>query len=97
MAINFVHFTKAYDCIHRESCLKIFRHLGLHLKLINTIKLTLLNTKSKVKLRGVLSESFEIKMGLRQGDGLSPLLFNCALEMVMREWSTKCPQKIKVG
>lgn len=97
MVISFIDFKKAYDCIHRESLLKILRHLGLHPKLINLIKLTLTNTKSKVKFRGELSEPFEIKTGLRQGDGLSPLLFNCALEIVMREWVKKCPPKIKIG
>ncbi|KAG8228925.1 hypothetical protein J437_LFUL007316 [Ladona fulva] len=27
-----------------------------------------------------------IKIGVRQGDGLSPSLFNCTLEKVIREW-----------
>lgn len=95
--ITFVDFKKAYDCIHRSSMLDILRNLGLHPKLINMIKLTLVNTKSKVKFRGELSESFTIKTGLRQGDGLSPLLFNCALEYVMREWYKENLKNIKIG
>ena len=61
------------------------------------IELTLTGTKSKVKFRGELSEPFHIKTGLRQGDGLSPLLFNCALEYVMREWYKLNPKNIKIG
>jgi len=34
---------------------------------------------------GEMSESFEIKTGLRQGDALSPVLFNLALEQVIRD------------
>jgi hypothetical protein len=32
-----------------------------------------------------LSDSFHIKNGLKQGDALSPLLFNFALEYVIRK------------
>ena len=95
--ITFVDFKKAYDSIHRPSMMKILRNFGLHPKLIKMIELTLTNTTSKVKFRGELSEPFPIKTGLRQGDGLSPLLFNCALEYVMREWYKENPKNIRIG
>lgn len=40
--------------------------------------------RCSVRISGELSESFESRRGLRQGDGLSCLLFNIALEGVMR-------------
>lgn len=50
---------------------------------------------------GEVSEPFEVKTGVRQGDGLSPLLFNCVLEKVMREWRKRMEEegipKIKIG
>ncbi|XP_050426968.1 beta-1,4-N-acetylgalactosaminyltransferase bre-4-like [Adelges cooleyi] len=39
----------------------------------------------KVKYEGEDSEEFGVGIGLRQGDALSPALFNIALESVMRE------------
>ena len=39
-----------------------------------------------MKFRGETSRLFEIKTGIRQVDGISPLLFNCVLEKVIREW-----------
>ena len=33
--------------------------------------------------------TFPITRGVRQGDALSPLLFNCVLEDAMREWKQK--------
>lgn len=83
LSITFIHFKKAYayDCIHRPSMLKMLRNFGITPKLVKMIGLTLtMNTKYKVKFRGELSDAFSINTGLKQGDGLSPLLFNCALK-----------------
>ena len=60
------------------------------------IKLTLTDTSSKVKFLGEISEPFVIKTGVRQGDGLSPLLFNLVLEKVIREWQ-KETKGINIG
>jgi hypothetical protein len=40
---------------------------------------------SKVRIGKHLSESFPIQNGLKQGDALSPLLFNFALEYAIRK------------
>jgi hypothetical protein len=42
-------------------------------------------TYSKVRIGKLLSGEFPIQSGLKQGDVLSPLLFNFALEYVIRE------------
>lgn len=85
LVITFIDLKKACGCIHRPSMLKILRNLGLDPKLIRMIELTLNNTNSKVKFRGKISESFKIKTGPGQGDGMSPMLFNCVLEFLVRE------------
>jgi hypothetical protein len=41
-------------------------------------------TYSKIRIRKHLSAAFPIKNGLKQGDALSPLLFNFALEYAIR-------------
>jgi hypothetical protein len=40
---------------------------------------------SKVRIRKYLSDSCHIQNGLKQGDALSPLLFNFALEYAIRK------------
>lgn len=47
-------------------------------------KATLTDTKCKVLIQNILSDSFDINTGLRQGDKLSTILFNLALEKVKR-------------
>jgi hypothetical protein len=55
------------------------------MKLVRLIKMCLNETCSKVRIGKHLSESFPIQNGLKQGDALSPLLFNFALEHAIRK------------
>jgi hypothetical protein len=49
------------------------------------IQLTLKGANTKVRCGGATSESFPGGVGLRQGDGLSVLLFNIELEWIFRK------------
>jgi hypothetical protein len=54
-------------------------------KLVRLIKIYLNETYSKVHIGKYLSDMFSIQNGLKQGDALSPLHFNFALEYAIRE------------
>ena len=60
------------------------KEFGIPMKLVRLVKMTLVNTNSKVKIQGKLSPSFETVIGLRQGDSLSTLLFNLCMEKIIR-------------
>jgi hypothetical protein len=53
---------------------------GIPVKLVRLIKMSLNKTYTRVRVGKHLSDRFPIKNGLKQGDALSPLLFNFALE-----------------
>jgi hypothetical protein len=55
------------------------------MKLVRLIKMCLYKTCSKVRIGKHLSDSFPNRNGLKQGDALSPLIFNFALEYVIRK------------
>jgi hypothetical protein len=55
------------------------------MKFVILIKMSLNETYSKVYIGKHLSDSFPIQNGLKQGDALSPLLFNFALEYANRK------------
>jgi hypothetical protein len=64
----------------------ILIEFGVPMKLVRLIKLCSNETYSKVRIGKHLSDSFPIQNGLKQGDALSPLLFNFALEYVIRKF-----------
>ncbi|KAL4083606.1 hypothetical protein QTP88_028922 [Uroleucon formosanum] len=80
----FVDFKAAYDSINRDKLWEVMDSLGIPAKLTRLIKSCTYNSKSKISFGGELSEEFQVTTGLRQGDALSPALFNIALESVMR-------------
>jgi hypothetical protein len=55
------------------------------MKLVRLIKTCLNETCTKVRIDTHLSGNFPIQNGLKQGDALSPLLFNFALEYAIRK------------
>jgi len=54
------------------------------MKLVRPIKLCLTETYSIVWIGKNLADLFPIRNGLKQGDAVSPLLFNFALEYAIR-------------
>lgn len=96
LVVTFVDFKKAYDSIDRQTLFRILREYKVDNKTRTLIEQTLTNTKSKVKFCGEISEPFSIHTGVRQGDGLSPLLFNLVLDKIIKEWE-RTQKGIKLG
>jgi hypothetical protein len=59
------------------------------MKLVRLIKMCLKETYSKVRTGKHLSDSFPVQNDLKQGDDLSPLLLNFALEYTIRKVQEK--------
>ncbi|KAJ4448485.1 hypothetical protein ANN_10501 [Periplaneta americana] len=78
-------FKKAYDSVKREVLYNIIIEFGIAKKLVRLIKMCLSETYSRVRIGQFLSDAFPIHFGLKQGDALSPLLFNFALEYAIRK------------
>jgi hypothetical protein len=62
----------------------ILIEFGIPKKLVRLIKMCLTETYSRVRVGKNLSDMFAIRNGLKQGDALSSLLFNLALEYAIK-------------
>jgi hypothetical protein len=63
----------------------MMEEFGIPSTLINVVQMTMAKFKCSVRIQSHLSESLNVKNGLRQGDALACLLFNIALEKVVCE------------
>jgi len=80
----FIYFKSAYDTIKRDQLYNAKSEFNIPNKLIRLTRMTMDNTKSQARIQSDLSDSIITKKGLRQGDPLACLLFNLALEKVIR-------------
>ena len=93
----FIDFKAAYDNIKRSELLNIMKELGFKNKLIRLVATTLNGSNCRIKLRGDKSNPLDIRKGLKQGDALSTLLFNVALEGTMRRASIHTSRTLATG
>ena len=90
--VNFVDFEKAFDSIHRDSLWNILRHYGIPCKLVQLIKSFYKNFRCSV---GHSDTLFNVKTGVRQGCVMSAVLFNLAIDWVMRKTTEDAPRGIR--
>jgi len=81
----FIDFKEAYDSVMKEVLYNILIEFGIPMKLVRLIKMCLNETYSRVQVGKNLSDMVPIRNGLKQGDALSSLLFNFALEYAVRK------------
>ncbi|KAI5731765.1 hypothetical protein M8J77_015617 [Diaphorina citri] len=93
----FIDFKKAYDSANRPCLLKILKEFQIPTKLISLISDCLDKTLCKIKMPNTNSDEFEVTSGLRQGDPISPILFNLMLERVDREFLKHNHRGLKMG
>jgi hypothetical protein len=80
----FTDFKKTYNSDGMEILYNILIEFGIPLKLAGLIKMHLNETHSRVQVGKHLSDTFAVKIGLKQEDALLPLLLNFALEYAIR-------------
>ena len=83
--VAFMDLEKAYDRVDREAMWQVMRIYGIGGKVLRGIMSFYDEARACVRVGNKVSESFEVKMGLRQGCVMSPWLFNMYMDGVVRE------------
>ena len=71
----FIDYSKAFDYVVRENLWYKLMQCGVSGKMLMIIKSMYSHIKTKIFIGGEKSEAFECKLGVRQGECLSPFLF----------------------
>jgi sorting nexin-29 len=80
----FIDFKATYESVDRRLLYAATEELNIPQKLIALVKATMNNTQCRVKMHNRFSAPINVKNGIRQGDALACLLFNIALEKVVK-------------
>ena len=90
----FVDLRKAYDSVPRLALWQVLEKSGVPPQMLKIIASFHEDMQAEVRIGGVLSESFRVRNGLRQGCTLAPTLFNLFFSAVVSTWRTDC---VEVG
>ena len=82
--INFIDFEKAFDSVDRHTLWRLMKHYGIPEKIISIVQSIYQGMFCRVVHSGQISESFEVKTGVRQGCLLSPFLFLLVIDWIMK-------------
>jgi len=86
--LHFIDFKAAFDTIWRKALWKMLRAIGIDPRFVNIIENLYKNTGVLLLINVVnlqVTKWFKVKVGVRQGCLLSPILFNIFLDYVMDE------------
>jgi len=74
--VTFVDFEKAFDRVDRKLLFHKMQLMGFGGKLVAILKTLYENSSVCLNINGFITPSFESKFGVKQGDSISPTLFN---------------------
>lgn len=86
-----IDFKQTFDAIKRQMILMEAEEVGITKKLVRLIKIEY--SKTDILTPDATSKQINIEKGVRQGNGLSPMLLNTVLEWIVKVQSKEHRKK----
>lgn len=86
-----IDMSKAFDSINRSKLLNVLEEI-LYESEYRIIRYLITNTTLKARINGNYGNTFYTRIGVPQGDALSPALFIIYLEAIMRKFNLTIPR-----
>ena len=84
MVAALLDFSKAYDTIDRDFLLEVMKEMGVGDEFCTWVQILLTATRARTVINGYASDPHLFEAGVRQGCPLSPLLYLCVAEALLR-------------
>lgn len=79
-AVVFVDFARAFDSVSHEHFLCVLREMEVDPHVVELIRGSYQDCVTRVETGGRLTPAINMRVGVKQGDPMSPLLFNLAMD-----------------
>jgi exonuclease III len=86
--VAFIDFKKAFDTVPHAALMHKLKAAGVTGKCLRFIDVLYSDTRIKVALSGLLSDEIPLERGVRQGDPLSPILFDLFINDIVDDLDT---------
>ena len=81
---------KAYDSVPTQALWQVMGKCGVPPTMLRIVKSFHDGMRAEVRVGALISSSFEVRNGLRQGCTLAPTLFNIYFSAVVASWCDGC-------
>ena len=84
LCLGFIDYEKAFDSVEHFAIFQALRKININETYVQILENIYKNAAARIHLDDHISEPFEIKRGVRQGDPISPKLFTAAIQEVFK-------------
>lgn len=91
VAFDLIDFERAYDSVFHDTIVAVLKKMAFPENLVNLIHNMIKDSFTRFIVNGSLTDPVSLGRGFKQGDPLSPLLFNFAIEPLARAFIKYLP------